>query len=341
MDVLETIGLSDLLLPLKNDLVGCDLQSFLCNLDEFLSKHKNISKMDIYNQVKELMDGSQTREYVFQNFEKLIHLVDVQSKPLKNKANVRTFLDSCQLETARYLDMQSHVEQLETTTQMIQSSMDYFNHELPDLDDKVRAAQNDIQESTPKFITILGIFAGIVITFMGGMSLLGSAFNAMQSNYSKYRILFMLALTGFVIYNTIISLMFIIGRFNRNKIAVTCLKSSDCLKCEHYHKTNTIRNLICRSFNQYPYLALTDYFLLYLIYVISILWVFSPNNKDVFQNFLFLHNWAIELLLILCPVCITVYFLKFHNRHVDKSSPATMNEKDDDISKSGAKVEGH
>ena len=240
-----TLELNDVLSSLKLNLGTNDLNNALKNLDDLFEKGYILNYSDSYYQIKSLMEDQQTREFVFNNFESLIRLSEKGN--LKHSALIKKFLDYCALETARYLDMQSHVEQLEQTTQFIQSDTSYVSEEISSLKRDVDLAKKEIDNSTPKFLTILSIFAGVVISFMGGLSLLGSAFDGVQSNYSKYRLIFMLTLAGFVIYNVVISLMFIVCRINDKNIGTSCTKGAGCNNwdCNHFVSKSIIRNLVC------------------------------------------------------------------------------------------------
>lgn len=144
---------------------------------------------------------------------------------------------------------------------------------------------------------------------MGGVSLLSSAFTAIQSEASIYRILFMLTLVGFVIYNIIISLMFMVGRFNGRDVGVRCKYRYDCRGCPHVRR-GKIARLFCQAINKYPYIFCVNAFWVYVMYLIFVFWMYSGNNVDVFADLFksipFLKSWVVELIAIFIPVLVFV-----------------------------------
>ena len=116
-----------------------------------------------------------------------------------------------------------------------------------------------VENNTVHSVTILSIFSGIVLAFSGGLTLIGNTFNSLSSA-SIFRLTFFVCFLGFIIYNVIISIMFIVTRLNGKDMGVACKKCYNCMWCEKYNKHI---NIFCQAYNKYPHITFIDIVLLY------------------------------------------------------------------------------
>lgn len=70
---------------------------------------------------------------------------------------------------------------------------------------------NDLKSSEKNYITILGIFASFVVTFVGGLSFSSSVLNGISS-ISVYRLFIVILLLGFILLSICFSLYWFIAR---------------------------------------------------------------------------------------------------------------------------------
>lgn len=91
---------------------------------------------------------------------------------------------------------------------------------------KISKLEEEANKSKTEVVTILSIFAAIVLTFMGGMSFTSSTFTGI-ANTSIYRLIGIEIICGLVIFNTISTLVYLISRIVDKKISVKC-KTDEC-----------------------------------------------------------------------------------------------------------------
>jgi len=98
---------------------------------------------------------------------------------------------------------------LEKKNKMLQEDLKQATKELNDARQSVSSVQTEL-------IAVLSIFAAIVLTFSGSLSLLGSIFSEISKAPVFKSILFLL-LVGLVVSNIIFLLLYIVGKItNRN-----------------------------------------------------------------------------------------------------------------------------
>lgn len=94
-----------------------------------------------------------------------------------------------------------------------------------EIDDKINNFSKDLKDSNKEIerenITILGIFASIVLAFTGGLFFSNSVLENINS-ISIYRLLMIISIIGFVIYNLIWILLEFVRSINGKKISRNC-----------------------------------------------------------------------------------------------------------------------
>ena len=86
-----------------------------------------------------------------------------------------------------------------------------LNGQLKNVEEKMNNTQEKLQRN---YVTILGIFAAIVFTFAAGTSFTSSVLETMAS-VSIYRLILMVALLAFVLFNSIYALFLFICRVSK------------------------------------------------------------------------------------------------------------------------------
>lgn len=130
--------------------------------------------------------------------------------------------DHINLEIARYSYSSIHEQRvldLEKRNKNLQT-------ELADATEKLGEAQKSMSSVQTELIAVLSIFAAIVLTFSGSMSLLGNALTGME-NAPFFKSVFFVLLCGFIITNVIFLMMYLVGKITGRNIYAKC-KSKDC-----------------------------------------------------------------------------------------------------------------
>ena len=135
------------------------------------------------------------------------------------------------------------------------------------------------------------------MTFVGGSSILGSAFDNLALFQDRIWLLFaMLLLVGFVLFNTVFVLLYIVSKVAGKNIAVTCkFKNIKCISCSD-QKENAICQCkekescsgIVRFWRRYPY-ALAINVILVLGMIVAVVIGAIQSTKviptNLFSNF--------------------------------------------------------
>ena len=130
--------------------------------------------------------------------------------------------DHINLEIGRYSYYsmnEQKVGDLEKKNKMLQEDLKQATKELNDARQSVSSVQTEL-------IAVLSIFAAIVLTFSGSLSLLGSIFSEISKAPVFKSILFLL-LVGLVVSNIIFLLLYIVGKITNRNIYARC-KTPDC-----------------------------------------------------------------------------------------------------------------
>ena len=130
--------------------------------------------------------------------------------------------DHVNLEIGRYSYYsinEQKVSDLEKKNQTLQEDLKQATKELNNAKQSVSSVQTEL-------IAVLSIFAAIVLTFSGSLSLLGSVFSEISKAPVFKSILFLL-LIGLVVSNTVFLLLYIVGKITNRNIYARC-KTPDC-----------------------------------------------------------------------------------------------------------------
>lgn len=101
-------------------------------------------------------------------------------------------------------------------------SMKIFDDKVKEISDRLTTLNNkfedvneELSNSEKNYITILGIFASFVVTFVGGLSFSASVLNAISS-ISAYRLFVVILLLGFVLLTVCFSLYWFLAKIVNN-----------------------------------------------------------------------------------------------------------------------------
>lgn len=133
--------------------------------------------------------------------------------------HVDKLCDYINLEIGRlyyYLINNSKIKDLEAKLSDVNLSVNETTDKLATINDFSDDVKEKVQNLQRDSITILGIFASIVLTFTGGMIFSSSVLENI-GNASAYRVIIIALIIGLVIINAVISLIMYIGKIVRFK----------------------------------------------------------------------------------------------------------------------------
>lgn len=176
--------------------------------------------------------------------------------------------DHINLEIGRYnyySKSEQQVKDLEKRNQTLQA-------ELKDATDELKSAKKTVSTMQTELISVLSIFAAIVLAFSGSLSFIGNALNGM-SNTSFFKATFFVVLCGIVVFNLIFLMMYIVGKLTGRNIYARC-ESENC-SCGENGKPKC--NGIKRIQKRLPYIFWVNLILLVMMVLDIVAWCLNMN----------------------------------------------------------------
>lgn len=128
--------------------------------------------------------------------------------------------------------------------------------------------KKELDKSTVSSITVLSIFTGVVMAFVGGFSILGSAFSNTELFQSRIWLLILLmSLVGFIFFNTVFMFIYMVAKLSNHNIAATCRVCTDtnCEQCALSSRCAAKCSGLKRFRRRYPYIVYVNVVLLVII----------------------------------------------------------------------------
>ena len=173
-------------------------------------------------------------------------------------------IDHLNLEIARYNSYsisEQKVKDLEKRNSTLQSDLKQATEQL-------EAARKQVSSVQAELITVLSIFAAIVLAFSGGINYMGTALTGM-AEASLFKSILFVSLCGVVLFNTIFMLMYFIAKITGRSIYAPC--NSDCNQCRK--KCNDLNKIRKRL----PYVFWVNALLLIIIIIDIVFWALNLN----------------------------------------------------------------
>ena len=208
-------------------------------------------------------------------------------------------------------ELAAKVEKLEMAVNNIRPIATKAQKELDKLDDKLES--NKISS-----ITTLTIFSAVVLAFSGGITFEAGMLEGMASA-SPYRLVFTIALTGFILFNTIFALLYMVG-----KMAGKSLNGKCKYWCENkYNDTTHITcdggscmkrtpspGLICKMLYKHTFVSIVDIVLIAVMYLDFFLWLFKDNLCSL--------PFVISVAAPIVVLAICIIFCSMRNKTMNK-----------------------
>lgn len=177
-------------------------------------------------------DNNYNIDYLSNNLDILGNYLDIQimngNSNYEDKYNQFTKLFD-------HLDLQ--IRQTNYYKSMISRSND-ASQDLQDAINKLKKANKRIDNATKRadsmqtqLISILSIFAAIIITFSGSFTFLGSSVTAISESKYPESVIAVAIICGMFLFNTVFLLMYFVSKLTGQKIYIECI-TYDCTKCE-------------------------------------------------------------------------------------------------------------
>lgn len=155
---------------------------------------------------------SEERAFLSTNLDELKEWMETHNHTGASATGFLKFYDHCKLEIIRLDKNDTEFEKLEKEGLAII--------------DKIENVKSNIQEEQKgvyaSFVTILGIFAAVVLVFFGGATVFTGIFeNLHLKELTRWKILFTVSIVGLVVYNLIFMLLYAISKIIKRQIAAT------------------------------------------------------------------------------------------------------------------------
>ena len=132
--------------------------------------------------------------------------------------NIRKLCDHIDLENIRMANLMMLSKDLSSETSItkniimgVQQETKSIQEETSRVNKQLEIIQEDVKSNTTQSITILSIFAGIVMAFSGGMSFISNAISGINK-IGPYRLAIFILLIGNIMFNIIFLLIYMIGK---------------------------------------------------------------------------------------------------------------------------------
>ena len=196
------------------------------------------------------------------------------------------------------------IQELDKAINAIRPTVAQAKKQLDSLDEK-------LESNKVSSITTLTIFSAVVLAFSGGITFESGILDGMVAA-SRYRLVFTIALSGFILFNTIFALLYLVGKMAGKRISARCkyLVTDDnynqCQSCGGGYCTKECAevSVICRVFHKYSYVLVVDIILLYVLYTDFFLWY---CEGVLFPTFYFSQGF---LVFVFAFACCVHYFRK-------------------------------
>lgn len=292
----KDIQLTDLITRLAKE-VKLDEENLKTYKNEFEDIYSDNYRHE-YSQVTKVLfdiEDDEGRAFLASKIKDIGNLIDCEDK----KKGVYKLWDHINLENIRLEQLKrisndankafTEVNEVKKKYSDLEKSWEKINKQADNVNEKFEKMDRDIDNSTAKSITILGIFSGIVMAFTGGLSFIASSLDKMNE-VSIYRLVLTIILLSMSIFNTIFMLMYTIGRFTDSYLGRTC-------NCDNVLEGCSDKKLKC-TVVRYP---LASYFnILCSLSIMTLIFLYTIDRFNLLTK-LISHNifWGLFFLAII------------------------------------------
>lgn len=275
----------------QNENYAETLNLILSHIDE--TSECMIEYSSVLKILKRLVKGTETDPLIEKTDGLKMELLNSKSLTSKEK-NLYKILEYISLEIPRISDF-NKIDEFSKKTQV----------NLSETRNKLSEFTNKIDKAQSEFISILAIFAGIIIAFFSGTSLLNNSITAISDkNTNKIILMAILVIIGIIMFNVIYMLLYTISKIINIPIGI---------KKRNYAKCENCRYMGFRCYaEEYPLPTYYNFVSIYILINLSILYLFDKYqmftnwSKFICLKFEWFANKEILVLLYIACLLISI-----------------------------------
>lgn len=193
-------------------------------------------------------------------------------------------IDHVSLDIQHYLNLHDNLQSLKNTEESLNKLRIEIEAETKKNNEiaKISFIHKETENLNNQLVSILGIFAGIILAFFGGISIISSSLSNMHL-VSRYKIVFVITLIGLIVIDSISILMLSIGKIIGKDLHKTLCEFNDCSqcnKCKVTYKQKNRKFISVRMFRKkYPFIIFINAIFIAFLFVDVILWYFNISHK--------------------------------------------------------------
>lgn len=253
----------------------------------------------------------------------------------------KKFADHIRLEIGRYNFIRSQFAQYQQGIDADPSGLQGGGQNCAEVQGKLNKLQEDLNKIRPiamqaqkeldnldtklesnkiSSLTTLTIFSAVVLAFSGGITFEAGMLQGMASA-SSYRLVFSTALSGFILFNTLFVLLYLVAKLTGKRISSRCkymnndkTTQEDCQACGdgYCSKAFSSVSVPCRMFHKYGYVFAINIILIYILYADYFLWLFRKSEA----KWILLSCLAIPILILITIWCVREILYRERKRRV-------------------------
>lgn len=195
------------------------------------------SYSQIFATINQNIDSSASLGILTDNMEILKSIID-DTELSQIKDSLLKLHDHTILEISRinyFNKMVGKTKSINKEIGVVRDALGGLNKDLREAADILKNSKEEVNSLKSEIITVLSIFAAIMLGSIGGISFIGNVMSSLN-NTSIYRILLMTNVAGFIVFNLVFSLLYIASRMLQRNIYSKCKTENgendcDCGKC--------------------------------------------------------------------------------------------------------------
>lgn len=227
----------------------------------------------ILNMNKE--DTKYNLDYLSSNLETLRSYVedckDIDDNELSNiHKKFAKLCDHLNLEISRvlyYSNKEKAMLMMDQKIENVSLNVEKSTAKLEEAIATAKAVQNKAESIQTELISVLSIFAAIVIAFSGSLTFIGSAVTA-ASNTFILKLVFILLVCAICLFNSIVVMLYLIGKIIGKELFLGC--KADCCSCTlQKHRCSSIKKIRMRI----PYVFYFNIFVILFLIADFVMWI--------------------------------------------------------------------
>ncbi|MCM1226510.1 MAG: hypothetical protein NC320_03670 [Clostridium sp.] len=235
----------------------------------FRHKYSNISST-IFTILNESENPDKTSKNILSNLDV------IKGKIGENFRQYDKLYDHVSLEIQHFTNIYSNsnielLEKHESSLNEISKDIKSATEKNEDINSKIEKIYKETENLNNQLVSILGIFTGIIIAFFGGVSIISDALKNIHL-VNRFKLIFVITLTGFIVFNIVTSLMLSVGKIiNKNLQSTMCVNSQNCDSCNICSNKKGKKNKLKIFIKKYPFIIFinTIFFIIMLLDVIA------------------------------------------------------------------------